>query len=84
MDNDNQLADNKKDNKKPADPTKAAERTYGAGYKLIGKNYETPDLYAKVTGNAKYAEDFRACAGKAHRCESSACHARRQSDSHSR
>jgi xanthine dehydrogenase molybdenum-binding subunit len=60
LDNDNQLADNKKDNKKPADPAKAAERTYGAGYKLIGKNYETPDLYAKVTGNAKYAEDFRA------------------------
>jgi CO/xanthine dehydrogenase Mo-binding subunit len=55
-DNDNQLAGKKR----PADPTKAAERTYGAGYKLIGKNYETPDLYAKVTGNAKYAEDFRA------------------------
>jgi xanthine dehydrogenase molybdenum-binding subunit len=48
------------DNKKAVDPTKTAERTYGAGYKLIGKNYETPDLYAKVTGNAKYAEDFRA------------------------
>jgi xanthine dehydrogenase molybdenum-binding subunit len=29
-------------------------------YKLIGKNYPTPDLYAKVTGKAKYAEDFRA------------------------
>jgi CO/xanthine dehydrogenase Mo-binding subunit len=29
-------------------------------YKLIGKNYSTPDLYAKVTGKAKYAEDFRA------------------------
>jgi CO/xanthine dehydrogenase Mo-binding subunit len=29
-------------------------------YKLIGKNYPTPDLYAKVTGRAKYAEDFRA------------------------
>jgi CO/xanthine dehydrogenase Mo-binding subunit len=28
-------------------------------YKLIGKNYSTPDLYAKVTGKAKYAEDFR-------------------------
>jgi len=37
-----------------------AERQYGAGYKLIGKNYTTPDLYAKVTGQAKYAEDFRA------------------------
>ncbi|MGA9978479.1 MAG: xanthine dehydrogenase family protein molybdopterin-binding subunit [Candidatus Sulfotelmatobacter sp.] len=39
---------------------KTAERQYGAGYKLIGKNYTTPDLYAKVTGQAKYAEDFRA------------------------
>src|SRR6267142_5332053 len=28
--------------------------------KLIGKNYTTPDLVAKVTGKAKYAEDFRA------------------------
>ena len=28
-------------------------------YKLIGKDYPTPDLYAKVTGKAKYAEDFR-------------------------
>jgi CO/xanthine dehydrogenase Mo-binding subunit len=29
-------------------------------YKLIGKNYTPPDLHAKVTGKAKYAEDFRA------------------------
>ena len=29
-------------------------------YKLIGKNYTTTDLRAKVTGQAKYAEDFRA------------------------
>ena len=29
-------------------------------YKLIGKNYTTPDLVAKVTGQAKYAEDYRA------------------------
>src|ERR1700682_6718823 len=29
-------------------------------YKLIGKDYPTSDLYAKVTGKAKYAEDFRA------------------------
>ena len=28
--------------------------------KLIGKNYTTADLYAKVTGTAKYAEDYRA------------------------
>jgi CO/xanthine dehydrogenase Mo-binding subunit len=27
---------------------------------LIGRNYTTPDLVAKVTGKAKYAEDFRA------------------------
>ena len=31
-----------------------------AKYKLIGKNYTTPDLVAKVTGKAKYAEDYRA------------------------
>ena len=30
------------------------------GYKLIGQNYTTPDLVAKVTGRARYAEDFRA------------------------
>ena len=35
-------------------------RVYGAGHKLIGKNYQTPDLYAKVTGQAKYAEDYHA------------------------
>src|ERR1700681_855724 len=29
-------------------------------YKLIGHNYQTPDLVAKVTGQAKYAEDYRA------------------------
>ena len=30
-----------------------------ADNKLIGQNYTTPDLVAKVTGKAKYAEDFR-------------------------
>src|ERR671934_2922702 len=30
-----------------------------AGNKLIGQNYSTPDLVAKVTGKAKYAEDWR-------------------------
>jgi xanthine dehydrogenase molybdenum-binding subunit len=35
-------------------------RVYGAGHKLIGKDYVTTDLYAKVTGQAKYAEDFHA------------------------
>src|SRR6202011_6350153 len=29
-------------------------------YKLIGKDYPTSDLVAKVTGKAKYAEDYRA------------------------
>jgi CO/xanthine dehydrogenase Mo-binding subunit len=28
--------------------------------KLVGQDYLTPDLVAKVTGKAKYAEDFRA------------------------
>lgn len=28
-------------------------------YKLIGKNFTPPDVVAKVTGEAKYAEDFR-------------------------
>jgi CO/xanthine dehydrogenase Mo-binding subunit len=41
-------------------PDPANERQYGPQYKLIGKNYVTADLYAKVTGKSKYAEDFRA------------------------
>src|ERR1017187_6609158 len=36
------------------------ERQYGPQYKLIGKNYVTADLYAKVQGKSRYAEDFRA------------------------
>lgn len=35
----------------PVDPAK---------FKLLGQNYITQDLMAKVTGRAKYAEDFRA------------------------
>jgi xanthine dehydrogenase molybdenum-binding subunit len=35
-------------------------RPFGAGFNLIGKNYVTNDLMAKVTGRSKYAEDFRA------------------------
>lgn len=27
--------------------------------RLVGQNYTTPDLHAKVTGRSKYAEDFR-------------------------
>src|SRR5579872_6398607 len=42
------------ENKKPAGPE------YGKGHKLIGKDYTTNDLFAKVTGRSKYAEDFRA------------------------
>src|SRR5499433_2088760 len=40
-------------------PVPGGERKYGAQYQVIGKNYQTNDLYAKVTGQAKYAEDFR-------------------------
>ena len=29
-------------------------------YRLIGQDFTPPDLEAKVTGAAKYAEDFRA------------------------
>ncbi len=48
------------------DPVGAAKaeaekpRPFGTGYKLIGKDYSTNDLVAKVTGRSKYAEDFRA------------------------
>jgi xanthine dehydrogenase molybdenum-binding subunit len=41
-------------------PAETAPRVYGVGHKLVGKDYETPDLYAKVTGQAKYAEDYHA------------------------
>src|SRR5690348_14687409 len=43
-----------------SDHPKSGQQKFGAQYKLIGKDYATPDLYAKVTGQAKYAEDFRA------------------------
>jgi CO/xanthine dehydrogenase Mo-binding subunit len=39
---------------------KPSQREYGKGYRLIGKDYNTADMLAKVTGRAKYAEDFRA------------------------
>jgi xanthine dehydrogenase molybdenum-binding subunit len=38
---------------------KPNQQKFGPQYRLIGKDYPTPDLYAKVTGKAKYAEDFR-------------------------
>ena len=31
-----------------------------ADFSLVGRNYTPPDLIAKVTGRARYAEDFRA------------------------
>src|SRR5215207_8910572 len=31
-----------------------------SGHKLVGQDYTTPDIVAKVTGKAKYSEDFRA------------------------
>ena len=31
-----------------------------ADKKLVGEDYSTPELRAKVTGRAKYAEDYRA------------------------
>ena len=31
-----------------------------ADTKLVGKNYSTPEMRAKVTGRSRYAEDFRA------------------------
>ena len=35
--------------------------------RLVGSNYTPPDLVAKVTGRAKYAEDYRADEiGRAH------------------
>ena len=37
----------------------AVPKAIGA-HKLIGENYQTPDLIAKVTGRSKYAEDYRA------------------------
>ena len=43
-----------------AESNKVSEPRPGGQHKLIGKNYVTADLYAKVTGKAKYAEDFRA------------------------
>ena len=70
-----------------------------ADKKLVGQNYSTPDLRAKVTGRTKYAEDFRAQgmlfarlllsplparACQEHRHQRGARHARRESDSDGR
>ena len=34
-------------------------RRASVAYDLIGKNFVPPDVRAKVTGRAKYPEDFR-------------------------
>ena len=39
---------------------KPNQQKFGTQYKILGKDYPTPDLYAKVTGKSKYAEDYRA------------------------
>src|SRR3984885_11168880 len=39
---------------------RCGRRWCGMSYKLLGQNFTPPDVYAKVTGQAKYAEDFRA------------------------
>jgi len=41
----------------PAAPVAAPKKLE---FRLLGQNYVTPDLVAKVTGKARYAEDFRA------------------------
>jgi hypothetical protein len=41
-------------------PVQIPPPSQNPAYKLIGQNYTTPDLVAKVTGRAKYAEDYRA------------------------
>ena len=45
---------------KPVAPAKPVEPQKKLEFRLLGQNYVTPDLVAKVTGQAKYAEDFRA------------------------
>jgi len=45
---------------KPAAPAAPAAPPKKMEFRLLGHNYVTQDLVAKVTGQAKYAEDFRA------------------------
>src|SRR5918993_2401098 len=44
----------------PEAPAASTEAPKKMEFRLLGHNYVTPDLVAKVTGGAKYAEDFRA------------------------
>src|SRR5580658_1723695 len=51
------------DNKQPVSPQSTpvvTARTSPDRSRLVGQNYITPDMIAKVTGRAKYAEDYRA------------------------
>ena len=41
-------------------PPHDTQRRARVAERLVGSNYTTPDLVAKVTGRARYAEDFRA------------------------
>lgn len=45
---------------KPVAPATPVAPPKKLEFKLLGHNYVTPDLVAKVTGKARYAEDFRA------------------------
>ncbi|HYE87033.1 MAG TPA: hypothetical protein VEA16_11805, partial [Vicinamibacterales bacterium] len=45
---------------KPVAPAAPVEPPKKMEFKLLGKNYVTPDLVAKVTGKARYAEDWKA------------------------
>ncbi len=45
---------------KPVAPATPVEPPKKLEFRLLGHNYTTPDLVAKVTGKAKYAEDYRA------------------------
>ena len=45
---------------KPVAPATPVEPPKKMEFRLLGHNYVTPDMVAKVTGKAKYAEDFRA------------------------
>src|SRR5690349_23491210 len=45
---------------KPVAPAAPVAPSKKMEFKLLGHNYQTPDLVAKVTGKARYAEDFRA------------------------
>ena len=46
--------------KKKRNPARSQSVCTALGAGSIGKDYATPDLYAKVTGQAKYAEDYHA------------------------